>query len=189
MDAERIRPQQILSLLHEQGFRCAYTGDPLTPENVGADHKTPVTRGGGHGLDNIALVLASVNAAKGAMTLDEFVDMCRKVAKRFGDGNPDDPVEANRGTLSGDSDPVAVLTMLGYLDAAEEVRSLKVKIDSLRRSVRPHGGRPLGFGEYTESQRATIAKLNQEIQVLRVTRSKLRRETGFSAVSGSPSEN
>lgn len=44
------------------------------------DHITPVSKGGTDTVDNLAIVLSSVNSAKGTMTLEEFVAMCRMVA-------------------------------------------------------------------------------------------------------------
>lgn len=75
-----VKPRDLLGLLGRQQYRCALTGDELTPENTTADHKIPVSRGGSHELDNIALVTAKANAAKGTMTTEEFVALCRRVA-------------------------------------------------------------------------------------------------------------
>lgn len=80
----RVKPRDIMAILEAQGYRCAYTGDELTPENTSADHRVPFSRGGSHGPENISLVLGVVNAAKGGMTLQEFVEMCRKVVATFG---------------------------------------------------------------------------------------------------------
>jgi CRISPR/Cas system Type II protein with McrA/HNH and RuvC-like nuclease domain len=62
-----------------QSGRCAYTGDELTPDNITADHIVPVSSGGSHDLDNVALVIDQVNAMKGTLSLDEYVELCRKV--------------------------------------------------------------------------------------------------------------
>lgn len=96
---DRLRPEpepetdgvgvsEIRALLDRQEFRCAYTGDELTPENTGVDHVVPVSRGGSHGADNLALVVQAVNSAKGSMTIKEFVTMCRKVVRVFGADGP-----------------------------------------------------------------------------------------------------
>lgn len=84
--SRRVRPSDIRAMLARQGYKCAYTGNELTPQNTGADHKIPVSKGGSHELSNIALVTQAVNSAKGTMTLDEFVTMCRKVVRVFGPG-------------------------------------------------------------------------------------------------------
>jgi hypothetical protein len=70
-------------LFNEQGGRCALTGDALSLEeytdNARCDHKVPVCRGGKSMKDDLQWVTATVNAAKGQMTNEEFVKMCRKV--------------------------------------------------------------------------------------------------------------
>jgi 5-methylcytosine-specific restriction endonuclease McrA len=81
--SKRIKATDIRKKLNEQNFRCAYTGDELTPKNVSADHLAPISRGGSHALDNIRLVTMEVNAAKGTLSLDEFVALCRKVVAHF----------------------------------------------------------------------------------------------------------
>ncbi len=77
--AKPVTGKNLKSLLEAQAYRCAYTGEPLTPEAASLDHKIPLSRGGEHGLENLAIVDESVNAAKGTKTLEEFVAMCRKV--------------------------------------------------------------------------------------------------------------
>lgn len=69
----------LMALLKEQEYKCALSGFPLTPENCAVDHKTPLARGGEHSIDNIQLVTEEINAAKGQMTCEEFVAMCRAV--------------------------------------------------------------------------------------------------------------
>lgn len=81
MPEERIRPRDILRLLKEQCYRCAYTGDELTPQTVSADHLIPVASGGTHELSNIRLVTRQINQMKGTLGFEEFVVLCRKVAE------------------------------------------------------------------------------------------------------------
>ena len=75
--------RELERLFHEQGGLCALTGDPLSYEeytdNARCDHKVPVSRGGKSMKDDLQWVTANVNAAKGQMTNEEFVKMCRKV--------------------------------------------------------------------------------------------------------------
>jgi 5-methylcytosine-specific restriction endonuclease McrA len=73
----------ILKRLEEINYRCEYSGDELTPDNLSADHRVAITEGGTHDMSNVALVTRQINAAKGTMSLDEFVSMCRKVARHF----------------------------------------------------------------------------------------------------------
>lgn len=77
---ERISRGELLALIESQGYKCALTGELLTPSTASVDHAIPLARGGDHSIQNCIIVLGSVNAAKGTMTVDEFVDMCRKVA-------------------------------------------------------------------------------------------------------------
>jgi 5-methylcytosine-specific restriction endonuclease McrA len=71
----------LLELLEQQNYRCALSGEELTPETASLDHKTPITRGGSNHISNIQIVTQHVNAAKGTMTVEEFVAVCRKVAE------------------------------------------------------------------------------------------------------------
>lgn len=81
MDAGRIKATDIRRKLAEQNGRCLLTGEELTPVNISADHMVPVSRGGAHALENIALVTLEANAAKGTLTPEEFVSLCRKVVE------------------------------------------------------------------------------------------------------------
>jgi hypothetical protein len=75
--------REMHEILKKQKFCCALTGERLLyddyTDNARCDHKTPVSRGGVSTGDNLQWVTAAVNAAKGKMTNDEFVEMCRKV--------------------------------------------------------------------------------------------------------------
>ena len=70
----------ILEMVGSQHHRCAISGRELTPETASLDHLLPLSRGGTHEPDNLCIVEHLVNTAKGTMTLDEFVSMCRDVA-------------------------------------------------------------------------------------------------------------
>jgi 5-methylcytosine-specific restriction endonuclease McrA len=72
--------KQLLELLERQGYRCALTGEELTPSTASLDHCVPVSRGGTHGIDNVQIVTQKVNAAKNTMTNEEFIAVCRAVA-------------------------------------------------------------------------------------------------------------
>lgn len=70
---------QVLQLVEQQEFRCALSGQELTPETASLDHILPLSRGGAHALENLWVVDHQVNAAKGTLTADEFLELCRKV--------------------------------------------------------------------------------------------------------------
>jgi hypothetical protein len=76
---ERIKVPEIMALLERQNFRCALTGQHLNPSNASLDHVIPVSRGGAHTIENMQVVLTSANHAKGTMTQDEFIQLCREV--------------------------------------------------------------------------------------------------------------
>jgi 5-methylcytosine-specific restriction endonuclease McrA len=67
------------SLLESQRYRCALTGRELTPETTTLDHKVPVALGGLSTVDNLWFVHFQANSAKGSLTTDEFVKLCRDV--------------------------------------------------------------------------------------------------------------
>ena len=75
-----VSPKQILELLERQTYRCALSGRELTPETASLDHCLPLSRGGAHDISNVQVLDFQVNSAKGTMTIDEFVAMCRDVA-------------------------------------------------------------------------------------------------------------
>lgn len=78
-------------LLEHQGHRCALTGELLTPDNAEVDHIQPIAGGGTNTMENVQIVVASVNRAKGTMAQEEFVGMCQRVARhtaRQGDCHP-----------------------------------------------------------------------------------------------------
>ena len=76
-----------MKLLKDQGYKCALTGRELTPDNCEADHIVSIDDGGPHEPSNIQLVRTEVNRAKGAMSNEAFVALCREVATRG--GSPD----------------------------------------------------------------------------------------------------
>ena len=74
-----VTAKQIMSLIERQGFRCAMSGRTLTPETASLDHIVPLSRRGSHDLSNLWVVDHQVNSAKGTLTVEEFVGMCREV--------------------------------------------------------------------------------------------------------------
>lgn len=86
----RVRGREILTLeelrgiLRCQDFRCALTGQPLTPTNFALDHIVPIVDGGDFTVSNSQLVLKTVNRAKNTMSEHDFIEMCRQVARHRG---------------------------------------------------------------------------------------------------------
>lgn len=77
---EPITQGKLLRLAESQNFRCAYTGEELTPQTASLDHKVPLSQGGEHTIDNLHLVRQDVNRAKGAMDDADFIQMCLDIA-------------------------------------------------------------------------------------------------------------
>ena len=88
----RSAPSEYLSrgalrdLLVAQNFRCALTGELLTPDTISLDHIQPIHLGkpGTDTIGNCQLVTRAANAAKGGLAPDEFLRLCRAVAKHAG---------------------------------------------------------------------------------------------------------
>jgi 5-methylcytosine-specific restriction endonuclease McrA len=74
-------PSNVLQLLEWQGYRCALTGRPLTPDTASLDHVVPVRNGGEHRIENVQVLHKDVNRAKSTMTNEEFVQLCREVVE------------------------------------------------------------------------------------------------------------
>jgi len=78
---DRISQSDLFDLLERQGYRCALTGEVLTPDDCDLDHIVPVSDGGSHTIDNVQFVCQRANRSKGTMSNDEFIGMCKQVAK------------------------------------------------------------------------------------------------------------
>lgn len=77
---KKVGRKELVCLVESQCYRCALTGWDLKPETASLDHILPVSRGGDHSIENLQILDYRVNKAKGTMTADEFVEMCRAVA-------------------------------------------------------------------------------------------------------------
>ena len=75
---------EIYNLIKKQDFKCALTGRELEPKTASIDHIQPLSRGGEHSINNLQTVHYDVNQAKGTMTQDEFIEMCREVVRLHG---------------------------------------------------------------------------------------------------------
>lgn len=76
---ETVTGKQIMHLVQKQNYRCALSGRALTPETASLDHIVPLSRGGTHDLANVWIVNHQVNSAKGTMTFEEFLTLCKDV--------------------------------------------------------------------------------------------------------------
>ena len=71
--------QEILKLVDAQGYKCALTGWALEPATAVLDHVVPLSQGGANTIDNLQVVHSKANAAKGVMSQDDFIALCRAV--------------------------------------------------------------------------------------------------------------
>lgn len=78
-ESKGVSAKRILAILKDQNYRCAISGRPLTPETASLDHRIPLAAGGLHNIDNVWVVHHQINTAKGTLTIEEFVTMCRDV--------------------------------------------------------------------------------------------------------------
>ncbi len=76
-----ISVDSVLGLLEAQQYRCALTGRSLTPQIAALDHIIPVRFGGQHAIDNAQILHKDVNRAKGSLTSEQFIGMCREVVR------------------------------------------------------------------------------------------------------------
>tara|TARA_Y100001938_G_C8089314_1_gene434096 strand:+ start:2539 stop:3141 length:603 start_codon:yes stop_codon:yes gene_type:complete len=68
-------------------FQCALTGRPLdwnVPEDYQYDHVVPIARGGDNTLNNLQILCNEANQAKGHLTDQEFIDLCKEVVIHAG---------------------------------------------------------------------------------------------------------
>ncbi len=76
-----ITKRDVLDLLETQTYCCALTGWELTPHTASLDHRLPVSRGGQHTVANAQVLHEDVNRAKGTLTNEEFIELCRAVVQ------------------------------------------------------------------------------------------------------------
>ena len=68
-------------------FPCALTGRPIDfnkPETYEYDHIQPISRGGDNTLSNLQMLCPEANQAKGRLTDQEFIELCKEVVIHSG---------------------------------------------------------------------------------------------------------
>jgi hypothetical protein len=85
-----VTTSSVFAMIERQRFRCAMTGRQLTPQTAALDHIVPIRCGGRHVIENTQVLHKDVNRAKGSLTNEEFITLCREVVTwtdgRFGHG-------------------------------------------------------------------------------------------------------
>lgn len=76
---ERLTLNGIVTLIESQQYRCALSGRLLTPEDAALDHILALSRGGRHEIANAQVLHKDINRAKGTLTNEEFITLCREV--------------------------------------------------------------------------------------------------------------
>lgn len=71
--------KELMKLLKSQDYRCALTGEKLTPNTAELDHKIPKSKGGSDSIDNLQWIDREVNRMKGRLSDDEFIAICKRV--------------------------------------------------------------------------------------------------------------
>ena len=56
-------------------LRCEYTSELVKIVDIQIDHRTPISRGGSFGIENLAITSAKSNQHKGALTKSEFLEL------------------------------------------------------------------------------------------------------------------
>jgi len=74
-----VNTRNIVKLIMHQNQRCSLTGRRLIPDDMALDHIIPVCRGGEHEMENVQVLHKQVNRAKGTLTNEEFIALCREV--------------------------------------------------------------------------------------------------------------
>ena len=68
-------------------FPCALTGRPIdfnAPNTYEYDHIQPISRGGDNAISNLQLLCPEANQAKGSLTDQEFIELCKEVVIHAG---------------------------------------------------------------------------------------------------------
>lgn len=81
VEQDEVSAEALRSLLEIQGYRCALTGERLSPDTAELDHKVPLAMGGTNDLGNLQWLCRDANRAKGTMDNEAFIKLCAAVAK------------------------------------------------------------------------------------------------------------
>ena len=81
MKTRKSKVNAILAKLKASGFKCALSGWPISPDLFELDHIQSIQDGGTDDVENLQCVHPLVNKAKGTMSNNQFIEMCRGVSE------------------------------------------------------------------------------------------------------------
>ena len=66
--------------------KCYLTGQEINIEtdDFNLDHIIPLDKGGSNELSNMGITIPEANASKTNLTVEEYIDLCKKVLTNFG---------------------------------------------------------------------------------------------------------
>jgi 5-methylcytosine-specific restriction endonuclease McrA len=56
-------------------LKCEYTGELIKLKDIQIDHRTPISRGGSFGVENLAITSGKTNQYKGELVESEFLEL------------------------------------------------------------------------------------------------------------------
>ena len=71
---------RVLMKLEANQYKCALTGWPITPSEFCIDHIQSVNDGGSDEPENLQCLHPLANTAKGTMSNQQFISLCKSVA-------------------------------------------------------------------------------------------------------------
>jgi len=78
---DKSKVKLIYSKLKKNQFKCALSGIELTPDNFCIDHIQPLADGGTNHIENLQCVHPLINKMKGTMSNQQFIELCKAVAR------------------------------------------------------------------------------------------------------------